>query len=821
MLGSYRVLDLTDEKGQLCGRILGDLGADVVQVEPPGGDPCRRLGPFYQNVRAPEHSLTWFALNANKRGITLDLETLQGRDELTCQAVEADFLVESFPPGYLDRLGLGYEALGAINPRLVMVSISPFGQTGPHSGWATSDIVSMAMSGIMSVAGDPDRAPVRISEPQAYLHAGAHAAAAALIAHYHRLFTGEGQHVDVSIQEAVMWANSEVPQYWDLTGASRTRSGALRRQGKIHSRLHHPCKDGYVALNAGPGPQGGPKIYPLIRWMEREGMADGLGEMRDWTSEQWLEADEKVLTQDRIDLLEQAVDAFFSRYTKLELHEWSSRNGIEIYMVASPKEILESPQLASRGYFTGVHHPELGASLAYPTRWARSSVWSPAIARRAPLIGEHNNELLTPPPPSPAESPSSSPPSPFPLPPSPSLGPLRGLKVVEFAWVASGPMVGKHLAEHGAKVIRVESTTHLDTLRSLGPYKDGVYGVNRSGFFARYNSDKLGITLDLATSRGLAIARRLVADADVVTESFTAGTIVRLGLGYRVLRALNPRVIMLSTNIHGQTGPWADQGGWGGVGAAVAGVTHFTGWPDRPPIYLGVPYTDYVSPALAVAALMSALDYRARTGQGAYIEIAQAECAALFLSPALLDYAVNGRLRERMGNRSPQFAPHGVYRCQGEDRWCAIAVETDEQWQALGRAMGAPAWSQDSRLATAEGRLAAGDMDALVEEWTVRRSPEEVMETLQAVAVPAGLVQTGEDLLRDPQLAHRAHFVPLDHLEIGRHAGERVSYRLSHTPGRVVRGAPCLGQDSEQVLHEELGFTDHEIAEAIRLGALG
>ena len=258
------------------------------------------------------------------------------------------------------------------------------------------------------------------------------------------------------------------------------------------------------------------------------------------------------------------------------------------------------------------------------------------------------------------------------------------------------------------------------------------------------------------------------------------------------------------------------------MGAAVAGITHFTGWPDRPPIYLGVPYTDYVAPALAVAALMAALDYRERTGQGQYIEISQAECAALFLSPALLDYAVNGRLRERVGNRSPQFAPHGVYRCQGEDRWCAIAVESDEQWQALCRAMDMPSWSGHSGFATADGRVAAvEELDTLVEKWTARRSPEEVMETLQAAGVPAGLVHTGEDLLRDPQLAHREHFVYLDHLEIGRHAGERVSYRLSRTPGRVARGAPCLGQDSEQVLREELGFTDEEIAEAVRLGALG
>jgi benzylsuccinate CoA-transferase BbsF subunit len=393
--------------------------------------------------------------------------------------------------------------------------------------------------------------------------------------------------------------------------------------------------------------------------------------------------------------------------------------------------------------------------------------------------------------------------------------------VVEFAWAAAGPTIGKHLAEHGAQVIRVESTTRQDSLRNLPPWKDNVHGPNRSGFYARYNVNKRGITLDLGTRRGLEIARRLVARADIVTESFSAGTMIRLGLGYRTLRAINPRIIMLSTNIHGQTGPWAEQEGAGRVGAAVAGFIHFVGWPEAPPMYVGTPYTDYVAPHFGLAALMVALDHRERTGEGQHVDVSQVECAVQFLAPALLDYAANGRVRQRRGNRSAVGAPHGAYRCQGDDRWCAIAVRTEAQWQAFCRALGEPSWAQAARFATMADRLDhAEELDALVERWTEGRSPEEVVEGLQEIGVPAGIVQRAEDLFADPQLAARDHFVYLEHPEIGRHAAERASYRFSRTPGRLERAAPCLGQDTEHVLREELGFTQEELQRAAEEGAL-
>lgn len=846
MLEAYRVLDLSDEKGQLCGRVLGDLGADVIIVEPPGGSSSRNYGPFFHDDPDPEKSLSWLAFNANKRGITLDLEAESGRSLLTRLVRGAHFLVESYPPGYLDRLGLGYAALNALNPGLIMVSITPFGQEGPRAHWVTSDIVSMAMGGIMYIAGEPDNPPVRISAPQAYCHAGAQAAAAALIAHHHRMKTGEGQHVDVSIQEAVMWANSDVPQYWDMLGVNRGR-GSQRNPllNTARTRMFYPCKDGYISFSVGIGPRGGPNVHPLIQWMDREGKADSLGEMKDWTAEDWLLVTPDVLTQEKIGIIEAAIADFFQDYTKLQLHEFSSLKEFRLYMVSSPKDLVESPQLAARGYLVPVDHPELGATFAYPGSWARSTAGSPLLRRPAPRIGEHNKDILigelglsaeeiaalaapmsaagtadidrTP------SAPRVTQPHSDTLPPVTSRrGALDGVRVIEFAWVASGPTIGKHLVEHGAQVIRVESTTRIDALRNLGPFKDGVVGLNRCGFYARYNPNKLGTTLDLGTRRGLEIVRRLIAKADIVTESFSAGTIGRLGLGYRALRAINPRIIMLSTNIHGQTGPWADQGGAGAQGAAVAGIIHFTGWPDQPPLSTGTPYSDYVSPSFGVAALMAALDHRERTGEGQYIDLSQVECASQFIAPAILDYTANGRVRTRRGNRSSTSAPHNVYRCQGNDRWCAIAVRNEAQWQAFCQVLGAPEWTADSRFATMAGRLAhQNDLDRLVEGWTAGQTPEEVAEQLQAVGVPAGIVMRSVDLLEDPQLAARDHFVFLEHPEIGRHAVDRMSYRFSKTPGRLEQAAPCLGEHNERVMREVLELSWEELEQAVLEGVFG
>ena len=389
---------------------------------------------------------------------------------------------------------------------------------------------------------------------------------------------------------------------------------------------------------------------------------------------------------------------------------------------------------------------------------------------------------------------------------------LEGLKVADFSWYIAGPSISMWLAHHGAQVIRIESLTRYDELRAIEPFKDGIHGINRSGCYANYNSNKYGMSLNLKHPRGVEVARRIVAWADIVVENFTPGTMEkRWGLGYEGMKKIRPDIIMLSTSGMGQTGPESQQPGFGLELASRGGFAHFVGWPDQEAVSVGYPYTDTVSPPFAVIALMAALEYRRRIGKGQYIDLSQHEVAVHHLAPAVLDYTVNKREGGRIGNHHPWAAPHGAYRCQGDDRWCAIAVFTDEEWEAFCKALGNPPWTEDPKFATLASRKAnEEELDRLVEGWTAALAAEEVMERLQAAGIGAGVVQNGKDLLEDPQLKHRHHFWYLNHPEMGVCAYDGPVFKLSDTPSELRMPAPCLGEHTEYVCTQMLGMSDEE-----------
>jgi crotonobetainyl-CoA:carnitine CoA-transferase CaiB-like acyl-CoA transferase len=399
--------------------------------------------------------------------------------------------------------------------------------------------------------------------------------------------------------------------------------------------------------------------------------------------------------------------------------------------------------------------------------------------------------------------------------------PLSGVKVADFSWIGVGPLTGKYLADHGATTVRVESSAPPDRLRVAGPFKDGVFGHNRSQFFAMANTSKLSIALNLKHPVGQQVARRLIAWADVYLESFTPGTMADLGLDYERARAINPSIIGVSTCLMGQTGSCAPLAGYGTHAAAISGFAELTGWPDRSPAGPYVAYTDTIAPRFLVTAIMAALDHRRRTGEGQYIEQSQMESALYFLAPQLLDYQLTGAVPGRAGNESPTCAPHNVYPCLGDDEWCAIAVQTDEQWRALRRVLGNPAWSADPALDTAAGRLAQREMlDAQIAEWTRDQEPHALMERLQAAGVPAGVVQRSSDLLADPQLNDRRFFRPMQHPEMGEVPYEGHQFRIRGYDSGPRTPAPCLGEHSAHVLQEILAMSDDDLAEVIASGAL-
>lgn len=397
LLGSYRVLDLADEKANLCGKLMGDMGADVIKIEHPGGDPARNIGPFYHDEIHSEKSLSWFALNLNKRGITLNIETDDGREILLNLVKTADFIIESFTPGYLDGLGLGYTALEGVNPRIITVSISPFGQTGPYSHYKVSDIVGMAMGGMMQICGDPDRPPVRISFPQAYLLAAAEGVVGAMAAHWFREETGIGQHVDVSMQQCIVALGMTAPALWELYKINQSRGGSVQTAQRrledgtvktISLRSVWPTKDGYVQYAIMGGPIGAPSSRALVEAMDSAGMATEELKQKDWDA-----MDHQTITQEEIDSISEPIGKYFAAHTSLEIYEEAVKRRIILAPLSTTEQLWGNAQLRDRGAWVEVEHPELGTSITYPGVWANLTETPLTLRHRAPLIGEHNQEI--------------------------------------------------------------------------------------------------------------------------------------------------------------------------------------------------------------------------------------------------------------------------------------------------------------------------------------------------------------------------------------------------------------------------------------------
>jgi len=394
--------------------------------------------------------------------------------------------------------------------------------------------------------------------------------------------------------------------------------------------------------------------------------------------------------------------------------------------------------------------------------------------------------------------------------------PLEGIKVCDFCWVFVGPQTTKLLADCGADVIRIESNKRPGLWRTAPPFKDNVPGLNRAGAFAYFNTSKRSITINLSHPKGIELVKKLILWADVVTENFAGGVMEKMGLGYNEIKRIKPDIIMMSSCMQGQTGPYSNHPGYGTQLSALSGFSHISGWPDREPADIGY-YTDTVAPLFNVLAIMAALDYRRRTGKGQYLDLSQLEGGVNFLTPLILDYQINQRIANRLGNRSFQgHTPYGIFRCKGDDRWVAIAVQTEDEWQSFCEVMGDIEWTKDRKFLNAHERIVNEDeLEKLIERWTCNHSAEEIMTLLQSVGIAAGVLQTGEDLLEsDPQLKHRGFFKQLEHPEIGCYNGLSPSFRFSKTPYELKR-APLIGEHNEEVFKGILGLTDEEIVELI------
>ena len=811
MLHGLRVLDLCDGGAGLCAQILADLGADAILVEPPGGLELRARPPFWKDEPGSERSLSFWALARGKRSIALDLETAAGREALLGLVRGADFLVESAIPGRMRELGLDRERLARENPRLVHVSITPFGSDGPKAGYAATDLVLCAASGPMFLCGDAGRAPLRLSLPQAWAHAAADAAVGALVAHFERKRSGLGQHVDVSVQQSLTLATlfRSVDAPWRQPQPQRC--AGIQPLGKLEMRMRYETRDGWVVLGPGFLPSTGPFLTRLALWLHEAGLCDAR-----YTREEWGTFGIRML-------LGQVEPEFYAPFDAALEQLFAARSNAEVLREAVARKLLVAPTLRlgeieslehfrARESFVALPGAAPGSQARYPGPFARLPASPIRYALPPPRLDQHGAELRAEPlrvrePAFPAGAPSGL--------------PLDGVKILDFFWVLAGPAATRTLADFGATVVHVESTRKLDTIRTIPPWWGGVPSAEASGPMQCANAGKLCLTLDLAKPEVRPVLEALVRWADVVTESFAPGVLARAGLDYASLCKLRPDAILISSSLMGQSGELRDFAGFGNLAAAVTGFQHFAGWPDRPPTGPAGAYTDYIAARYNAIAILAALEHRERTGQGQWIDQSQAESAFHFLGPALLDGALNGREPARIGNDDPELFPHGAFPAAGEDRWLALAVRDARDWRALAGALGRADWAADPELASAEGRRRRrGEIDAALGAWSAARDAGAAERELQALGVPAHAVLDMPGLYADPQLRHRGHYVAIPHSTLGSVTIEAARFRLSRTPARVPPKAVGFGCDNRRVLGELLGFSPEQIAALEAAGAL-
>ncbi len=737
LLEGLRVVDLGGDPSARAGRVLGDLGASVARVVLAEGD-----------VLSGNVARAW---NAGK-----SVRMLAADDpELDALLGDADVVFDM--PG----LAGTHQLDPARAPGAVWVSITPFGLDGPRAAWRATDLGVMAASGNMYCTGDPDRAPVRCTEPTAYAHTGGEAAFAALTG----LWSGRPQRVDLSMQEVVLIANMANPARFPQTQFRGSRRGAnIGRTREIW-----PTKDGFVSF----GLRGGKARVPSLELIAK---LAGLP-ARDWTGFSPNTASDEELKE-----IESAVSEYFAQHTMQELYELACETNAMLAPINSPREIYASAQLAAREFFGPVDDVE-----QFPRSFVVVRSADGAAAPVRPVDGPTDWTLSPPAAGSASKQEQKA---------------WGGVRILEFGSGAAGPIATRYFSEHGATVLRIESKSRPDFLRvyALGP--DNPHGLEGSAMYDGLNVGKRNLTLNLKAPEAVALVRRLVTEwADAVAENFAPRAMKAFGLDYDTLAERKPDLVMISACLNGQTGPHKDYPGFGGQGAALSGYNALTGWPDREPVGPYGTITDSLAPRYVATALAAGLHYRRRTGRGVYLDVSQVETGIWSLAPWLLDYERDGVLRLRDGNNHADAVLHGAFPCADEDG-------VDDRWVAIA------CWDDDE-LTRLHG-IAGDDIPG----WTRARTRAEVAMTLQAVGIEAVPVHDFGDLHQDPQLAHRGHFEPLHHPVIGDSLYERNGFRLAAFDGGYDRAGPTLGQDNDWVLGDVLGLSKPQI-EALRdTGAL-
>jgi crotonobetainyl-CoA:carnitine CoA-transferase CaiB-like acyl-CoA transferase len=791
VLAGVRVLDLSDASGLLAGQILADLGADVVQVVP-------RASP--RAAAGTPGDFHWRAYTRGKRLLEIDLDSRAIAELLA----GADVLIESFANADAARLGLDPAEVAARFPHLLHVSITPFGRRGPKSDRAATDLTINAASGFLFVSGAAGETPVRISVPQAHAHAGSDAAVATMIALRAKAKTGRGQHIDVSAQHSLTLALLGRSLDGAVNQPRAERSSGYGMVGAVRVRNVFPVRDGWVVVSPGIVPPVAAFMRRLMAWCVEEGLCDAQLIDWDWATVA-MRMMQGAITQQQWQVVDEAVARVLAPRTKLDVMAQAVSRKLLIGPVLHVGELLDSPHFAARGY---VQRDAGGGHLGAFAQFGRSPL-QPNAGHEGVRTLRVPSELIRSWTPRKTTAGASND------------APLAGLKVLDLFWVVAGPGATRMLADYGATVIHVESRNRLDMLRAVPPYIDAMPDPERTPGFHSTHANKLNVSLDLSTQEGRDVLADLIRWADVYGESFSPGVVQRMGFGYDAARALNPDIIMVSSSLLGQTGPWREYAGFGNLAGAVCGFYQLAGRPDAPPAGCFGPYTDFMGVRYNAIAILAALAHRDRTGEGQFIDMAQAEAALHFLAPAALDYLETNRPPRPQGNRDASMAPHGVYPVRGADRWIAIAVRTDDEWQRLCRLAQWTDLANDPALATLEGRKRAEDrIDARVSAWTADRDAADIERALVQLGIAAHALLDTHELLHDAQLQFRGHVQRIPHPQFGMTAIEGSRVLLSQSAAAQPPRAVSYGSHNAQVLGDILGYKGPRIAQLAARGAL-
>jgi len=823
-LTGVRVIDLTrGVAGPYASQLLADQGADVMKLEPPGGDPSRHFGPFPHDTPHPERSGLFLHLNRNKRSVVVDPASDDGAALIRTLTAEAHIVLEDYAPGSAARWGWGWQTLHVANPAMVMTSITPFGQTGPYRDYRGSELTLQAIGGPLYTNGHQDREPLKLAGHYAHYHAGIVAALATLIALRRAEATGEGDWIDVAVHECQ--AGCRDRQSMHLTIAAYTGL-AVRRLSAAEFRMGtgvRSCRDGYVNIMGAANRL--PRLLRLI------GRADLLEHPQ-------LMAPPGTVPDDLVAEVEGAYAAWLKNMTKRDAVAAAQAAGLLAGAVYTVADVMQDPHFQARHVWDTIDHPATGP-LQYPGRpfiLTRSPRRPP---QRAPLLNEHANDITATLTPSPHRSIQTHQDAPLEL-------PLAGLRIAEITVVWAGPHVTQLLAEWGAEVIRVEPANKPQ------PYTRGMENVptraqanalaargvptrlvandpgldpwNRNASFNAGARHKRSMTCDIMTPEGHEALLRLLAHCDVLVENNVPETMDKANIRWEELHALNPRLIMLRMPAFALDGPYRNYRAFGLHVEALIGHTHLRGYPGESPAILSESLaSDGIAGVQGAVAVMMALRHRERTGEGQLIEMPLTEGFLPTLGEFIMEYTMNGRDTPTQGNRHRWHAPHNVYPCSGDDNWIAIDVGTEAEFAALCQVLGAMHLLDDARFHSAQARLEHVEaLDQALATLTRGHDKEHLFHTLQAVGVCAAPVRNALEVLADPQLNAREFFVALstaDEQLLYRYPG--LMFRMTRTPNTLRSGPVRLGEHNREIYCDLLGYPQEQLAALEHKGLVG